>query len=41
VFAKFGPEIVSVVVGYVDSREAEVKPLQAPFLGSINFDRCK
>jgi len=41
VFAKFGPEIVSVVVGYVDSREAQVKPLQAPFLASINFDRCK
>ena len=41
VFAKFGPEIVSVVVGYVDSREAQVKPLVAPFLASINFDRCK
>ena len=41
VFAKFGPEIVTVVVGYIDSREAQVKPLQAPFLGSINFDRCK
>jgi hypothetical protein len=41
VFAKFGPDIVSVVVGYIDTREAQVKPLQAPFLASINFDRCK
>jgi hypothetical protein len=41
VFAKFGDEIISVAVGYVDSREAEVKPLQAAFLTSINFDRCK
>ena len=41
VFAKFGDEIISVAVGYGDSREPEVKPLQATFLDSINFDRCK
>jgi hypothetical protein len=41
VFAKFGDELVSVAAGYVDSREAEVKPLQTAFLASINFDRCK
>lgn len=41
VFAKFGDEVVSIAMGYVDSREAQVQPLQAPFLASVNFDRCK
>lgn len=41
VFAKFGDELVSIAAGYVDSREAEVKPLQTAFLASIRFDRCK
>jgi hypothetical protein len=41
VFAKFGDEVVSINLGYVDSREAEVAPLQEPFLAAVNFDRCK
>jgi hypothetical protein len=41
VFAKFGGEVVSIAMGYVDSREAEVEPLQGPFLAAVNFDRCK
>ena len=41
VFAKFGDEVVSIAMGYVDSREAQVAPLQGPFLASVNFDRCK
>ena len=41
VFAKFGDEVVSIAMGYVDSREAQVQPLQAPFLASVNFERCK
>jgi hypothetical protein len=41
VFAKFGDEIVDVSAGYVDTREAIVKPIQTAFLASLNFDRCK
>lgn len=41
VFAKFGDEVVSIAMGYVDSRQAQVEPLQGPFLASVNFDRCK
>src|SRR6185436_20535938 len=39
VFAKFGAEVVSIAMGYVSSREAEVGPLQGPFLAAANFDR--
>jgi hypothetical protein len=40
-FVKFGPEVVSIAVGYLAPREAAVKPLAEAFVASINFDRCK
>ena len=40
-FIQFGAEVVSIATGYLAPREADLKPLMAAFVASVNFDRCK